>query len=50
MLESPAFLNVETSVTGRRWLGPTPEIDRVGRAIGSIRRAPRPSSRRRCAT
>ena len=33
MLESPAFLNVEASVTGRRWLGPTPEIDRLGQAI-----------------
>jgi single-stranded-DNA-specific exonuclease len=33
MLESPAFLNVEASATGRRWLGPTPEIDRMGQAI-----------------
>jgi single-stranded-DNA-specific exonuclease len=33
MPESPAFLNVEASVTGRRWLGPTPEIDRLGQAI-----------------
>jgi single-stranded-DNA-specific exonuclease len=33
MLDSPAFLGVETSVTGRRWLGPSPEEDRLGQAI-----------------
>jgi single-stranded-DNA-specific exonuclease len=33
VLESPAFLNVEASATGRRWLGPSPEDDRLGAAI-----------------
>ena len=33
MPESPALLAVEASVTGRRWLGPAPEIDRMGQAI-----------------
>ena len=33
MLESPAFLDVEASVTGRRWLGPSPEQIRLGAAI-----------------
>jgi single-stranded-DNA-specific exonuclease len=33
MLESPAYLNVEASVTGRRWFGPTAEHDRLGLAI-----------------
>ncbi len=33
MLDSPAFLNVEASVTGRRWLGPSAEHDRLGQAI-----------------
>jgi single-stranded-DNA-specific exonuclease len=40
MLESPAFLNVEASVTGRRWLGPTPEIDRLGQAIAQANGLP----------
>jgi single-stranded-DNA-specific exonuclease len=29
----PAFLDVEASATGRRWLGPSPEDDRLGAAI-----------------
>ncbi|HET9067966.1 MAG TPA: DHH family phosphoesterase, partial [Amaricoccus sp.] len=33
MLDSPAFLNVETSVTGRRWTGPEPGQVRLGAAI-----------------
>ena len=33
MLASPAFLNVEVSATGRRWLGPTAEVTRLGQAI-----------------
>lgn len=33
MLDSPAFLNVEASVTGRRWLGPSAEHERLGLAI-----------------
>ncbi len=40
MLESPAFLNVEASVTGRRWLGPTAEVDRIGRAIAQAAGVP----------
>jgi single-stranded-DNA-specific exonuclease len=33
MPDSPPFLNVAASVTGRRWLGPTPELERLGQAI-----------------
>ena len=33
MLDTPAFLGVEASVRGRRWLGPEPEVDRMGLAI-----------------
>ena len=33
MLDTPAFLGVERSVLGRRWLGPEPEVDRLGLAI-----------------
>ena len=33
MLEVPAFLDVEASVTGRRWYGPSAEHDRMGQAI-----------------
>ena len=33
MLELAAFLNVEASATGRRWLGPTAEQARLGAAI-----------------
>ncbi len=33
MLELPAFLNVEASITGRRWIGPSAEHDRLGQAI-----------------
>ncbi|MFT3972018.1 MAG: single-stranded-DNA-specific exonuclease RecJ [Amaricoccus sp.] len=33
MLDSPAFLNVEASATGRRWLGPSAEQERLGLAI-----------------
>ena len=33
MPELPAFLNVEASVTGRRWVGPSDEHDRLGQAI-----------------
>lgn len=43
MLESPlapAFLNVETSATGRRWVGPKPEIDRLGLAIAQTAGVP----------
>lgn len=36
MLESPlapAFLDVTASATGRRWIGPRPDVDRLGLAI-----------------
>lgn len=33
MLDSPAFLHVETSATGRRWLGLSAEHERLGLAI-----------------
>ena len=32
-MTSPAFLNVEHSATGRRWVGPGPEVERLGLAI-----------------
>ncbi len=36
----PAFLNVERSVLGRRWSGPTPEQDRMARAIAQAADVP----------
>jgi single-stranded-DNA-specific exonuclease len=33
MADSPAFLNVPASVTGRPWIGPTPEEERLGQAV-----------------
>lgn len=33
MLDSPAFLGVEASVGGRRWLGPSSDHERLGLAI-----------------
>ena len=35
-----AFLNVEASLTGRRWIGPTPEEDRLAEAMAQITRLP----------
>ena len=40
MLEHQAFLNVAHSATGRRWVGPTPEIERIGEAIAQARDLP----------
>jgi single-stranded-DNA-specific exonuclease len=40
MPESPAFLDVEASLTGRRWIGTTPEIDRLGQAIAQANGLP----------
>jgi single-stranded-DNA-specific exonuclease len=34
MLDRPICLGVSSSLTGRRWLGPTPEEDRIALAIG----------------
>jgi single-stranded-DNA-specific exonuclease len=35
-----AFLNVETSLTGRRWVGPTADEDRLAEAMAQITRLP----------
>jgi single-stranded-DNA-specific exonuclease len=35
-----AFLNVETSLTGRRWIGPTAEEDRLAEAMAQATRLP----------
>ena len=37
-----AFLNVETSATGRRWVGPTAEEDRLAEAMAQQTRLPLP--------
>jgi len=37
-----AFLNVESSLTGRRWVGPTAEEDRLAEAMAQKTRLPRP--------
>ncbi|KZY31885.1 single-stranded-DNA-specific exonuclease RecJ, partial [Roseovarius sp. HI0049] len=36
-----AFLGVETSLTGRRWIGPTPETDRLAEALVQSAALPR---------
>src|SRR5690606_33491089 len=40
-----AFLGVEASATGRRWLGPTAEADRRAEAIGQATALPLPLAR-----
>jgi len=40
-----AFLNVETSLTGRRWCGPTDAVDRQAEAMAQIARLPLPLCR-----
>jgi single-stranded-DNA-specific exonuclease len=37
-----AFLNVEASLTGRRWLGPAPEAERLAEAMAQITKLPLP--------
>jgi len=37
-----SFLGVETSVTGRRWVGPGPEVDRLAEAMTQATALPRP--------
>jgi single-stranded-DNA-specific exonuclease len=37
-----AFLNVEASLTGRRWLGPLPEAERLAEAMAQITKLPLP--------
>ncbi|MCJ8138944.1 single-stranded-DNA-specific exonuclease RecJ [Falsirhodobacter halotolerans] len=39
-MTSPAFLNVERSITGRRWVGPTAEEERLADALGQSTRLP----------
>jgi single-stranded-DNA-specific exonuclease len=39
-MTSPPFLNVEHSATGRRWVGPGPEIERLGLAIAQAQELP----------
>ncbi|WP_085803907.1 single-stranded-DNA-specific exonuclease RecJ [Roseovarius albus] len=36
------FLGIETSLTGRRWIGPTPDINRMAEAIAQQTALPRP--------
>lgn len=38
----PAFLNVECSLTGRRWVGPGVELDRAAEALAQEASLPRP--------
>lgn len=40
MKDSPAFLNVESSVTGRRWVGPGAVAERTGLAISQTAGVP----------
>ena len=40
-----AYLNVEHSVTGRRWLGPTAEADRLAEGLAQETRLPLPLAR-----
>ncbi|MBI1170605.1 single-stranded-DNA-specific exonuclease RecJ [bacterium] len=37
-----AFLNVESSLTGRRWAGPSPEVARLAEAMAQATRLPAP--------
>lgn len=41
----PAFLNVETSLTGRRWVGPDPATERAAEAMAQATRLPLPLCR-----
>ncbi|OWY01339.1 single-stranded-DNA-specific exonuclease RecJ [Thioclava sp. IC9] len=40
-----SFLSVEQSLTGRRWIGPTPEADRLAEAMAQQTRLPLPLAR-----
>jgi len=44
-MTSRAFLNVECSATGRRWVGPAPEEERLAEAIAQGTRLPLPLCR-----
>ncbi|MCH8168977.1 MAG: single-stranded-DNA-specific exonuclease RecJ, partial [Proteobacteria bacterium] len=39
-MTAPPFLNVERSATGRRWVGPGPEVERLGLAIAQALELP----------
>ncbi|MHA1529682.1 MAG: single-stranded-DNA-specific exonuclease RecJ [Alphaproteobacteria bacterium] len=39
-MTAPPFLNVEHSATGRRWVGPGPEVERLGLAIAQTHELP----------
>ncbi|MEI4471330.1 single-stranded-DNA-specific exonuclease RecJ [Frigidibacter sp. MR17.24] len=41
----PDFLNVSASATGRRWVGPSPEIERQAEALAQDTRVPLPLAR-----
>ncbi len=41
----PAFLNVTSSLTGRRWVGPDPVQDRLAEAMAQETRLPLPLCR-----
>ena len=41
-MPQPAFLHVETSLTGRRWVGPGAEVDRQAEALAQTTALPRP--------
>ncbi|MEM7599592.1 MAG: single-stranded-DNA-specific exonuclease RecJ [Pseudomonadota bacterium] len=41
-MPQPAFLHVETSLTGRRWVGPGAEVDRQAEALAQSTTLPRP--------
>ncbi len=40
MDERPAFLGVARSATGRRWVGPSPAVERLGQAIAQAAEVP----------
>ena len=44
-MSQPAFLNVTSSLTGRRWTGPDPAQDRLAEAIAQSSRLPLPLCR-----
>jgi single-stranded-DNA-specific exonuclease len=45
MTATPAFLGVERSATGRRWIGPTAEADRLAEGMAQATRLPLPLCR-----
>ncbi|MEP4197697.1 MAG: single-stranded-DNA-specific exonuclease RecJ [Aliishimia sp.] len=40
--KAPAFLGIESSLTGRRWVGPSIEVDRTAEAMAQQTTLPRP--------